>query len=523
MTETLGIVADQTYETIITYENNDDAIEHSPGSQEEEPWGTDLMNYVMANQYVIVRCSWMGGAKVTLGEAMMTYSYPPNMTEKDVPAVMAVVDELLANRVEEEGEAEEEKTEEDEHGEETEDKESKWASVRAEKAMRKNKVETETQKDKAKSAIKVERPSQKESDTVEPLERVKPNDIQAVEAQVPRAVSPKIEQSAPKAAGIEVLAGPKIASLADIEVQHDIRNTKPATDEGPNFFVSPQVEPLVYAELTKLETESLKKTDFLENPVENPAATPLVKESLGFSNFNYELGEDDLAEFDSQEIEIIVNHHEEDVFRDDERLDSSQIEASNLDQGLEEVIGLVDDKENTPEPTEIFLAEHLARIELPLEEIEASLLQVAEKIESSPPETIKTIDETLARIAELSDKLEDDSGEEISEPKAQEDLEELFTKLFERLGIDYTPELIETLAQLTMKYYLGEKIQELKEKEDVDAVPHDRGTHEIIKRLLVALSKVKKIMTNAYTIGKSALRLYRYDFPVELKKRLAAA
>ncbi len=64
-----------------------------------ESWDYDLYMLVHSNQDVIVTCPWMDNAKVTLGDAMTTYEYPPNLTAEDEPFLISVVNELLDSRV----------------------------------------------------------------------------------------------------------------------------------------------------------------------------------------------------------------------------------------------------------------------------------------------------------------------------------------------------------------------------------------------------------------------------------------
>ena len=74
MSETLAVLADPIYEAVaITHEDRAYLAETPTADKEEEPWGSELMNHVLANQNVIVRCPWMGGAKVTLGELSLIH------------------------------------------------------------------------------------------------------------------------------------------------------------------------------------------------------------------------------------------------------------------------------------------------------------------------------------------------------------------------------------------------------------------------------------------------------------------
>ena len=114
----------------------------------------------------------------------------------------------------------------------------------------------------------------------------------------------------------------------------------------------------------------------------------------------------------------------------------------------------------------------------------------------------------LEKIVEVPQQLEIESAETIiSETEVQIELEGLFTELFEAAGIDCTEELIQSLAYLTIAYDLADGIEKIKQAK-IDDMPKDRGTHEIIKKLLAAFSTIKKAIANAGAIGKSALRLY---------------
>ncbi len=80
------------------------------------------------------------------------------------------------------------------------------------------------------------------------------------------------------------------------------------------------------------------------------------------------------------------------------------------------------------------------------------------------------------------------------------------------MGIDYAPELIESLACLTLKWHLVDEIGKLKDEEETGKTSAGIGTHKIIKKLLVGLSVIKKAMAHARAIGESALRLYTFNF-----------
>ena len=234
----------------------------------------------------------------------------------------------------------------------------------------------------------------------------------------------------------------------------------------------------------------------------------LTGEDLRMLAMIYELPKGELDVFD--DTEILISHQEE----------LEQLtEQPGMFETEDDIAGW--DAETIISPLEMVnVADLLTQVNLPIEEIESSLLQAAEVIESSQPEIVDAVNGILDKILALQAKLDNEGEVEIIEAEIQEKIEVLFTELFDWLGINYTPELIESLARLTIRRHLGEKMQSLKQEEETDEKTQGYGTHEIIKKLLSCLRKIKKTMANVYVIGKSILRLYRFDCPTELRKRL---
>lgn len=559
MSETLTVYDTSAYETeTASYGNETYAAESSPSSQEEEPWGTDLMNYVMVNQYVIVRCPWMGG-EVTLGEAMTSYNYPPNMTEKDIPSVIAVVNELLANRVlEEEAEKDAENSEEDKTAkkEEVDDKPKEQFAEKGE-VDQKTKVKTQSPEEKTTPiSVTTEKQARQQIQAIKPSGQTRINKDQP---EAPASLkSEKLEIKLPVQvpSKAEVVAPPSVLTPAKSTAENPAQVTATAasveTDPRPAITVSestqPQIEtaPIIKheAELVNLQsarenengapplpeaafinddTESreigitdLEDTAALEDIIGLPSDYQ-AQETLEYSlvDVDYKFTDDSLKALD--EVEVSIEHHEKNMF---------QAEAQFNDIGLENeetVNSLQENGSGSTGEAEIVALEQLTQINVPVREIEASLICVAEQIESSEPETVEIVHQILDKIVSLQAMLENQTTKEtITEVEIQEKMEEQFTELFNRLGIDFTPELIDSLVLLTIKWHLGEEIKSRKQEEETDETPQGYGTHEIIKKLLSGLGKIKKTMANAYVIGKSILRLYCFDFPTELKKRLAA-
>lgn len=135
----------------------------------DEKWGGDLTIKVATNAHRFVRCPWMDGAKVTLGDAMTTYSYPENMTAADEPFLMSVVDELLASEVLETGEVDEEISMSEEISAEPEASEN-LTEVVADGGQKQPKKDTTAVKRPEPPIVKVEEPVEPQIDAVAKIE-----------------------------------------------------------------------------------------------------------------------------------------------------------------------------------------------------------------------------------------------------------------------------------------------------------------------------------------------------------------
>jgi hypothetical protein len=158
-------------------------------------------------------------------------------------------------------------------------------------------------------------------------------------------------------------------------------------------------------------------------------------------------------------------------------------------------------------------------VKLAVTKIEDSAKKLAELIEdvdmASNTETTKAFNEVLEKVTETTVKkgLEKDTNAatETTEAELQEELEELFIKLFETAGLDYTPELGESLTHLVIKWNLAAEIKKPKNSEGFDELPQISDTNEAIKQFLVGISNFRQAMLHASEIGKSALHLSNFN------------
>jgi len=233
------------------------------------------------------------------------------------------------------------------------------------------------------------------------------------------------------------------------------------------------------------------------------------------ATLDYQTGTKSFTNF--VEEEVLLDHLEEVDLELDELYMSSmptlEVAEYDLEAGEETSISQLSNESDLSGQLEVTSPEQLAQISLTIEEIEDSLIQLTGRIKASEQEATEKVNEILDKIIEVPAKLEASSGENIiTEAEAQEELEVLFTELLDKMAIDYTPELIESLSYLTLKWHLADEMQKLKNEEETDKAPQDSGTHEIIKKLLVGLSIIKKAFAHASAIGKSAIQLYIFHF-----------
>lgn len=287
---------------------------------------------------------------------------------------------------------------------------------------------------------------------------------------------------------------------------------------GPDVGHTNEVSmPKVLSEIPEPEfvTDSdLVDLDYEENPID--ALLETAEAEFEPVVFRHEPSADDPVDLIEEEI-ILVEHLEGDNQEINEPglFATTPWEGFEMSNAVEEMaIFPLKTEPVLPVQTETNKPDQLASIDLVVEEIEDSLATLAELIETSEPETVEAVDEILDEIIDIPDKFENSNNENIiTDAEAQEELEELFTKLFTKMDVDYTPELIKSLTTLTLNWHLVDEIRQLK-KEETDMMSHSDGTHEIIKKLLTGLSKIKRAIANAWIIGRSALQLYRFNFAI---------
>lgn len=519
----------------------------------------ELTPLVSANAHMLVKPSWMSGQIVPLGVAMNNYPWSPDWTDPgEQTFLISVVLDLLANRVNETEEPEEESDDE-----EPAEKEEKGEPEPA--PAKQQAPEQKITKDEPKPAAKV----------IETVQQEQPQTVNGVNTPPPAAA-----KLSPEAQPVKTYVSPEavVSTAQAIQIEPPVQTYSEAkeiphasdTINEPSAFTRP--ETVITENLSEAATEASEIDAF--QPEIKPAlisieqfspadiAEPAVVEPLQTAPIS-EIPESRPV-MPVLEIEEEILLADEEILGDDADMIDERTEPIGHETDIaamageliyersddEETLGLFDEAENGPEllagettaleeivfyqsaeelfieetepaeqppafisdeqPAEqpaIYVAENPEPIRAAIEEIEGVLYELVENTENRETEPAEEVIEILEKINEVQATMEPGPTESQPpelEPDAREELEELIIELFEATGVDYGPEIIEYLAQAVIKQHVINKIRDT--YAGTDESPKDYGTHEIIKQLLTGLSNIKTEIY-ACAIGRSAIRL----------------
>lgn len=146
----------------------------------------------------------------------------------------------------------------------------------------------------------------------------------------------------------------------------------------------------------------------------------------------------------------------------------------------------------------------------PIDEVETALTSLIEVFESKNEAQTEVVREFFQEIQLLS--AESENHNKAEEAQLEQKIETLFAKLFTALEINYSTELLTSLARLTRKHYLDNIIDLAQQAEDeAPGLPDDVGTREFFQQLQHTLVVVQQTTVRFYELGKSALKLYRHS------------
>jgi hypothetical protein len=532
---------------------------YDTGVEEKNPlWDRDdLTPLVGANANVPVM--WQG-VETTLSDAISSYLAMNPVSEETQDIAIAVVLELLANGVvetEEPGNEDEETAETDEPEEEepAETQEPDQTSS-AKPEVQKLPASTKTVDTQPQPNNQIDEPEHLEPPTIRAEAVPVPEPSQAIEAKAEAAgsslnsstnIANEARASAPETPSVINHAtgnsAPESVSVIDKtaqeftpvsrSVEHRPGETKPAAksevavkqpipilEKTTTNAIDPEIEsialPAAVETAAEPEPTELSPSDF-ETATTTDEIAEISYEEIAVADdeplvtFDYRIAAGGPNDFNE---EVRLDQTEEIGLEPDELYEFSytpslEIVADNLVAEDEVLISPVDDELDFSKPIKTTAPEQIVQRSLTIQEIEDSLIQLTERIEASQPETAEKLNDILDKIIEVPLRFETENI--ITEVQAQDELEALFTELLDITGVDYTPELVECLVRLTLERHLVDEIKKLKRQEQTDKAPQGIGTHEIIKKLLLSLSTLKKTLAQAGAIGKSALRLSKVN------------
>ena len=473
-----------------------------------ENWDFGLTNLVAQYAHVVVRCSWLGGAEVTLGTAMVAYPVP--ITPENVHSVIAEVYQLLANQVTETEEAQEEVPEEEPENQKPAE----------EKAVQKETVADVKKEQAEPGRNEIEKPTQGtiSEPSLREVVRAPETPSQSHTAGVkPRVAEPVVSSPSPVEKTVTMSISNR-AAMAPLGIVHGIKKIEPLAAQT----VQRLMPPLRVSRLSTLASIDLgerlpdEKVDEAQPSFMNEPRLNNNGDNLISAETDIEVGkEEPSAIIGGAEViqpgdqsdtdvlgafiegaEVIINHHEASIS------DETDQTAWKLTQ--------VQDYQDPLTEVGIDHRVQLVEASVAIEQVRDCMARLEEQIASTEPEVSESAEKILSQIIEVSEKLEI-SGSDGSTAEGEEKLKVLYTELLGVMGTSYTPELVESLVKLTIKWQATDKFRVLTTTDNVNALPADVGTHEAITELLIGLSSLNMSMARAYALGKSAIRLYSFS------------
>lgn len=514
-----------------------ETAENQPSHVDPELDDSELYELVSRNASVIVK---LNGAEMTLSEAM--YQIPIN--RDNISNVIALVYDLLANQEEEQPEEEKDETETEIEAKAEKQKPAEQKRIEPMQKPRAIEKQSELKTNKAEDKSE-QRLAEKPTITLQqrilkqPYAKRADKDLQVEPAviapPIPAAERPAqkidVKRNAPLEPTIIIQADknrsiqspgdrqPVVAAetAETIAAPIHINKTKPADIPPPiakeaenDLPQGPKDIPNSGAADQELAAGELESVPQLLDPIEAAAEDPAPLEDVSVALLEDEEdipqpyvleGESDLADY---------KESSDDFFPTEEELilePAPEVLADVLKPAQEISIPHLVYEQPTAEPLEIIEPENMAVKDL--DNVGSVLVRLDQIIGADVPEELKPLDEILNQIVKIPAKLDNAEGQaNVTEAEIEEEIEELFTGLLDEANVEYTPELIEDLTVITLKWILIAKAGKIDGRSEPDAVSADVGTNEVIKQLLISLNNVKKYTNRAGAIGKSAIWLY---------------
>ena len=513
----------------------------------EDDWDKQLTDLVAANADVIIESPWHGGAEMTLSAAILMCQV--KITSENVYFFVSEVQRLLANRLIKK----EETRSEDELENEAQQADAETENPH-EQSDSKPKIVFSLAPDSVETVTPAGDNALPPAGFLESPSEIAPEDGSGILKPLTPPPS-TAENSIPEPIATEVMEGFTVVT-PEAELDFTQPETKLEIKEKQKSLPAEAPEPITLensvvpaessighasinespetkhqaeeiaelppkAEVKPVPEVELEITAAADDFAELSANAEMTDDEVTFEPLDYMVEESEVAKL--AEIEAaLADQMEEDALESGELyefsdLASAETPADSLEVQQEDLSLELNEELSTSKLEDITDSEKTLEISVPRQEVEATLIEVNEKIKISEPETIEKANTILDEVIEIAASFHAEQDENNAvEAEVQEEVEELFTNLLSELGIDYTEELIESLATITLRWDLAHELEELKPEKDADEdqTKHDVGTHEIITKILKALSRLKDALAHANELGRFALQLCSFSFAV---------
>ncbi len=442
--ETLTV--QETNHQMQEFDDVQDAPKVAQETIKEGDWDFELTSFVGANAHQLIDCPWLPGTDMTLHD--ITINWPVRLTPENVDFVVAELRQRLADKLLVDEDIQEVFEEEQEVGLVDEPETSP--------------ISKQAEKDKQEPTATAPKLSKEVRNTAEPITQILFNAATTPETFVTQLPSETLIVSRKT---YDSSASYSSASTEDLP-------PSPKPNDANNEL--PKVDTPIYPE-TKVADLEITHFDAVLD-------APQIIEKI-------------LPVFEPQEIaqpDTISNV-----------LDSS---TNNGNELIPETV--------TIQPPKIFTAETAQTEELALIEeeiiepgvvnqVEEILETITESVEQSEIDTTQKIHEIIVKIIDIPVTLQNENT--IDENQAQEEIAILFTELLEALDIAYTPEILESLTQLTLSSHFALAIEGLKDISETDESKQSSAISKVVQQLTATLAHITVAMDQACAIGKSAL------------------
>lgn len=253
-----------------------------------------------------------------------------------------------------------------------------------------------------------------------------------------------------------------------------------------NAVMAINEEPLQEVENLVEESDTHMAVNLVEPAADLPVHAPVEESESVVTELFIEISHEANEENSEDGYELPVIDKVEDIFDLEVIEEAEPVEHQSSPDILD------------TEYTELLQPDQLETIDTIAEEVENTFAQLIAQIELNEPDANEEVASILSEII----------APKVDIPReSKKDLEIVYEKLFAAAGITCTPELVETLASLTLQSNLTDVV-ESSEDTDLEISRTDERIRALVKKLLVAVTHIIQTIRHVFAIGNYVLRLH---------------